>query len=265
MHRASPPTPRGGGRVRSTSRGSSERPPLTARSGNTSLSPLAATFQPGTTLSMARPASKAQPRNASSSPRLVQALLNSQAGVRARADLPPLHIEQIESIYPQAIPRKPLSAGAGRYPQMYLPTGYQSVPMSRDVSRESDSAGAVSDAGNAPNRAFSDPDILGFNTTTAQHTSPEYASHLSFTGVGEWANIPPTQPGPGSVQFGSMDPLSLSEARARAAIAREASNERGRGRSRGTLPADQAESASRKIEFLVGTFLVDTSSSVLQS
>jgi hypothetical protein len=251
VHKASPPPSRGGARLRSTSRGSADRPPLAIRSPNTPLSPLAATFQPGFAASMIRPASKPQTRNPSSSPRLVQALLNSQASGRARPEL---------SVSPGTV--------AGNATQLRVPSGYQSVPMSRDTSRESESFRPVTTSSQVdttgPHRAFSDPHVLGFDPPSNFGFTGiplEHQQHLDFGRVDEWANLPPIQPndfnqtfqglsinenlhyanssrpplsnGP-SVQFGSMDPLSIGDARARASLAREASNERARGRSRGS-------------------------------
>ncbi|KPI37380.1 Protein SERAC1 [Cyphellophora attinorum] len=274
VHKASPPPSREGGRLRSTSRGSTDRPPLAIRSPNTPLSPLAATFQPGLPASMSRPASKTQTRNPSSSPRLVQALLNSQASGRARSDLPPLQVESIHATHSQVqLPhRSSLRVSPGTAArdatQLRVPTGYQSVPMSRDASRESEPSQSVATSSHAsamaPHRAFSDPHVLGFDPPSNFGFTGVPLGHpdsLDFGRVEEWANLPPVQPEmynqtfqglsinenihyaassreplrPGaSVQFGSMDPLSIGDARARASLAREASNERARGRSRGS-------------------------------
>lgn len=254
MHRASPPASRGSGRLRSTSRGSGERPPLAIRSPNTPLSPLAATFQPGD--GFIRPA-KAQPRNPSSSPRLVQALLNSQVGMRSRAEQNHPPVEQIDVLYPAAqFQRPPL---ATQQPprivtnQNYLPSGYQSLPMSRNTSRESDTTRTESSSNSdlnivsASQRALSDPHILGFDAPTHYrfNTQQNYRplQNLTFGRVDEWANIAPSRPTyPQALQFGAMDPVSIDEARARAGAAREASNERGRGRRRGSVASSSHQS-----------------------
>lgn len=264
MHRSSPPAPRGGGRLRSTSRGSSERPALVPRSANAPLSPQAASFQPGEF-------AKVHSRNPSSSPRLVQAVLNSQATIRARQELPPLQIDTISGAY--AAGRVERALPSSKYPKPsvntevpvinYVPSGYTSVPMSRDTSRESVSTpqGDVSQgyetAGSAPQRTLSDPYLLGVDAPgtygfslhdaalSAELRPSRGRQNLDFGRVGEWANITPSEPGlvalaglsieqamvrtgqprdsGEALQFGNMEPVSIEEARARASMARERS------------------------------------------
>lgn len=231
MHRSSPPPSRGGrGRLRSASRSSSDRPPLTIKSGNTPLSPLAAEFEPSIeSMKGAKVSNAARSRNPSSSPRLVQALLTSQANTWGRPDLPPLQIDHIDVHYSSQDSIRPQTAVQHRHSQArplpqiqpYVPSGYQSVPMSRDTSRESNVTGTSNLPSGPAQRTFSDQYVL----STAR--------------VAEWANIAPSEPvsqrrESEALQFGTMDPVSIAEARARATVARERSAERGRGRSRGS-------------------------------
>lgn len=286
MHRSSPPASRGTGRLRSTSRGSMDRPALAARSPNTTLTPLVQDFQP---MGYAKSGNvnKPLPRNPSSSPRLVQALLNSQAHTRARHELPPLVVENITmecptngSERPRSSHNHPTSLVESPVPMIrYLPSGYTSVPMSRDTSHESVTAphAAVasdySKPGSAPQRTFSDPHVLGvdapgtygFNLQNSMHYSEAKQGrgrqNLDFGQVGEWANIAPSEPGQATIasltleeevrrtqvqrevlQFGEMEPVSIDEARARVSIARgRSADSSARGRSRGGRSNNHSE------------------------
>lgn len=248
MHRSSPPASRGGGRLRSTSRGSGERPVLVARSPNTPLSPLAAEFHSVDAAGLVKAANAARvhSRNPSSSPRLVQALLNSQAGTRARYELPPLQIENINVAYPPGRTERPppistysKNVSDAETPIVrYLPSGYTSVPMSRDTSRDSDVTPSNADigyssygqayniAGSAPHRALSDPYLLGvdgpgtygFNLSDPVLYSDQQRDrgrqNLEFGQVGQWANIAPIEPGLGAFEGVSIeDALTLNQAR----------------------------------------------------
>lgn len=171
VHRNSPPAPRGG-RIRSTSRGSatfSDRPGSIGKKPSGQLSPLASEFSPSekyTTSSSSSP-SRAHSRHPSASPRMMQALLTNRAQA-SRGDLPPMQIEQISLAYPRmASPRPSSTTTRPQYSSSlgassYLPTGYTSLPMSRDVSRETEigipmrSNQQPFNIGSAPSRAFSD-------------------------------------------------------------------------------------------------------------
>jgi hypothetical protein len=241
MHRTSPPAPRGGGRLRSTSRGSSDRPPLAHRSPNTGLSPLAGEFQPGiiqAPLKAQGPSKLPHQRNLSSSPRLVQALLTNQANSRARSELPPLQIDQISLLYPSrteeqhASYKGPSVVNNAVLPNVkYLPTGYTSVPMSRDTSRDSDTLGeepgqqrlighGASISGSAPLRALSDPYILGvdapgtygFNLQDSSLRQSQNRQQLTFGKIEEWASI---QSGDAAHGSGVLDAMTFEKALSR--------------------------------------------------
>ncbi len=233
-------------RTRSSSRSSVEgRPPLAPRSTNTQLSPLAADFSPSEVRE--RPASKGSPghsRATSSSPRFVQAILNRMG--LSKPDVPPLKIENTQVDYS--------NAGRGRSSQAqhqshadgrYLPTGYTSVPMSRNTSKESAAGNNGQYMGQAaPQRTFSDPHIT-INVPPEDYGNVQAYSYddrqgLSFGKVGGWIESSPATPtfptferalserslSKGSMQFGTMEPVQLDEARVRASIARERSAER---------------------------------------
>lgn len=279
MHRSSPPASRGSGRLRSTSRGSMDyiRPALAVKSPNTTLSPLASDYVPSGVSKIGSPATLPL-RNPSSSPRLKQALLNSQAN-SIRPELSPLLVENISVAHAAGRnERGPSSVGQ---PQTlvespvpvvrYLPSGYRSMPMSRDPSRESDNIVATSMAGSAPQRTFSDPYVLGVDapgtygfslddprayTGDFQHRGRHNPGHDRVEG---WAHLPPNGSAHASfgnntsgedlatmhyeaLQFGNMEPVSIDEARARADIARARSiDSSARGRSRGGRSNNHSE------------------------
>ena len=233
-------------RTRSSSRSSVDsRPPLAPRSTNTQLSPLAADFSPSEVRE--RPGSKGFPghtRAGSSSPRFVQAILNRMG--LSKPDVPPLRIDNTQVDFN--------NAGRGRSSEAHhqstaderhLPTGYTSVPMSRNTSKES----AAGDSGQylgpaAPQRTFSDPHIT-INVPPEDYKNAQAYSYddrqgLSFGEVGGWIESSPVTPtfptvehalgerslSRGIMQFGTMEPVQIEEARVRASIARERSAER---------------------------------------
>ncbi|KEF62422.1 uncharacterized protein A1O9_00394 [Exophiala aquamarina CBS 119918] len=257
VHRASPPASRGG-RIKSPSRphsldrsGSDEaRYPLSNRSPNINLSPLATEFHPSQSLPSFdfSEVSRRHSRQPSSSPRLVQAALANQAASR----IVPLQIEENISITPRVqVPTGPSSARAptkqdtmDRLIARDLPSGYMSQPMSRDTSRESNLSlatappavpGSASLSSSPQIREpylYSRPglasiDVVAANTwtdeldggvETAKHSPP--TSSLLF----DRANIfERYQERFGSIQFGQMSPVEIDQARARVTVARERS------------------------------------------
>lgn len=283
VHKSSPPAPQAG-RLRSTSRGSEgniERRALATRSPNSQLSPLASEFAPSEKQPFSNSSSPARipSRNTSSSPRLVQALLTTTNRAQStKNDVPPLQVENVDVAYPRLHQGRPeAQPAASRYSSAlqsntatYLPTGYTSAPMSRNVSKESE-GGATTSAnqqrfhvGSAPLRTLSDPEL---HEQEAQMYSLNHAADLSlapvpakssegafdtqqrrqdlaFGRVDEWVNISPSPTTPifpsledtfeqdepdsssGTVRFGGMEPVTLEEARKRAAMGRERSAER---------------------------------------
>ena len=228
VHRSSPPTFQAG-RLRSTSRESAtlgERPPLAMRSSNSQLSPLASEFSPSEkrTPSESSSPSRVHSRHTSASPRLVQALLTNRAQSN-RNDSPALRIENISFAYPRPAQPRPIgppaasqySASIQPTTTTYLPSGYTSVPMSRNVSKESEGAAAEANqpqfhVGSAPLRTFSDSELheLGaqmysLNNPTGLLGSPVPATaaeraldrqqqrqNLAFGRVDEWVNVSPS-------------------------------------------------------------------------
>ena len=294
VHKSSPPASQYG-RVRSTSRGSTAMgvwPTPGMRSPNSQLSPLASDFSPSEKqpISSSSSPSRINARHPSTSPRLVQALLTNRAQ-STRGDLTPLQIENISLAYPRSTQSRPpattsvtqSSWSTQPITSHNLPTGYTSVPMSRNTS--ADYGAQASSAmkyqqfhvGSAPLQTFSESDLhdlgahmydrsnsTGFATPNAQATEAERALNrqnqrqdLSFGRVDEWVNISPSPTTPifpsfedalggrdlapptsAAVRFGGMEPVTIQEARDRAAIGRERSAERqkvqetSRGRSR---------------------------------
>ena len=229
VHRSSPPASLSG-RLRSTSRGSASiggRPALAARSPNSQLSPLASDFLPSDKHS---PSSSSSPsrvhtRHASASPRLVQALLTTRAQA-SRNEMPLLQVESISLAYPQTAGGRPTTAtmmpqyssSVQPPPTTYLPTGYTSVPMSRNASKESASGKSTTagpqafHVGSAPLRTLSDSELheLGSQMYSLDSIAPlpvsaadraldrqqrqsrQQAQNLAFGRVDEWVNISPS-------------------------------------------------------------------------
>jgi NB-ARC domain len=238
VHRSSPPTSQNG-RLRSVSGGSAtmgDRPPLATRSPNRQLSPLVSEFSPSNKWdpSSSGSTSKIHSRHASSSPRLVQALLTRTHA--ARGDLPPLQVDSISLAYPRAgtvLPTAtmalPQYSASAQLTNNHLPTGYTSVPMSRNVSKESEpGAAAMANqqhyyVGSAPLRTLSDPELhergnqmYSLNNPAHLILSPGPASaaertqdrqerqrqNLAFGRVDEWVNISPSPTTPVFPSFG---------------------------------------------------------------
>jgi len=258
VHRASPPASRGG-RIKSPSRphsldrsGSDEaRHPLSNKSPNLNLSPLATEFLPSQSLPTFdfSEVTRRHSRHPSSSPRLVQAVLSNQAASRI---IPPLQMEENISITRRV--QVPTGQSSARAPSKQdtmdrlvtheLPSGYMSQPMSRDTSRESNLSlatappavpGSASLSSSPQIREpylYSRPglasiDVVAANSWTDELTdgvgtakhSPLTAS-LMFDGANIFERY---QERVGSVQFGQMSPVEIDQARARATLARERS------------------------------------------
>lgn len=266
VHRASPPASRGG-RIKSPSRphsldraGSDEtRHPLSSKSPNLSLSPLATEFHPSQSLPSfdTSEMTRRHSRHPSSSPRLVQTAVVNQATSRI---IPPLQIDENISITRRVqVPNGPSSARApakqdimDRLVARDIPSGYTSQPMSRDTSRESNLSlatappavpGSASLSSSPQIREpylYSRPglasiDVVAANTWTdgvedgfeTAKTSP-LASSLMFEGATIFERY---QERFGSVQFGQMSPVEIDQARARVTLARERSTG-GKGKER---------------------------------
>ena len=230
VHKSSPPAPQAG-RLRSPSRGSegiSERPALAMRSPNTQLSPLASEFAPSVKQPLSSSSSPARihSRQTSSSPRLVQALLTNTNRSQSTRNDPPLQVESIDAAYPRlGQSRTATQAAASQHSTSlkpittsYLPTGYTSAPMSRNVSKESE-GGAMTSAnqqrfhvGSAPLRTLRDPEmhdqesqVYSLNHAADLSLAPVPAKpsggssdrqqrrqELAFGRVDEWVNIGPS-------------------------------------------------------------------------
>ena len=270
VHSTSPPAA-AVGMLRSMSRGSiSDRPVLAARSTNSQLSPLASEFQPSEVVgTKSGISSRSHSRTTSSSPRLVQALLANQARV-TRSDLPTLQIEQINPANPRGEASRAGAAArrnayTSREPsaKRYLPTGYTSVPMSRNTSKENEFDGERAQADHSSEllRTFSDPQLHDGLRSDDSSGIPIARSfndrqNLAFGRVNEWVNVSPSPEtpvfptfeyasaegvggeevisnDPGVLAFGGMNSFRIQDARQRADIARERSAERGRSRGLG--------------------------------
>ena len=240
IHRASPPPARGG-RIRSPTRSQCSRPasedgrqPLSIKSPNQKLSPLAAEFQP-------LPADLDGPRHSrhpSSSPRLTQTALNNQAATRIM--LPPYEDPSDMSLYSKSMPLQE----AGRLSTRPVPSGYTSQPMSRDSSRESNVSLATAPPAVPGSASLSSSPQL---QTPYLYKRPGGLASIdvvaanswgeALAGVGEAAGASPLGSGAGdiferhqdsygcSVQFGDMSPVDFDRARARVSLARERSTD----------------------------------------
>ncbi|OCT43987.1 LipA and NB-ARC domain protein [Cladophialophora carrionii] len=241
IHRASPPPSRGG-RIKSPTRSQCGRPasedgrqPLSVKSPNQKLSPLATAFQPGQSLPADSEVPRRHSRHPSSSPRLIQTALNNQAATRAIPIIPPDEnmASQAADSYSKSVPMiiRP------------VPSGYTSQPMSRDSSRESNVSLATAppavpgsaSLGTSPQirepYLYSRPGLASIDVVAANSWEDALA------GVGELATTSPPAPVMafdesaiferyherfgGSVQFGNMSPVELDQARARVSLARE--------------------------------------------
>ena len=254
VHRVSPPASRGG-RIRSPSRPTNaetqdqenSRQPLTMKSPNLSLSPLAAEFDPNQIdyLLKSTTSSRHHSRNSTTSPPILQ-VQSVQTTNLVDKELPSLPIEESITItrrVPRFSMRPALPTNAEYYitqsevlptPAPYLPTGYTSQPMSRDASRESNQSLATAPAGPGAT-SLSPPTTSSYmyraapaSTDALAASYPNSSNHLSR--IGDWATNPnvstalaPLAPaisldgaGPGVVQFGAASPVNLYEARARA-------------------------------------------------
>lgn len=258
VHRASPPASRGGrikspSRPQSLDRSSSDetRQPLSVKSPNLSLSPLASEFHPSQSMPNFDNAevTRRHSRHPSSSPRLVQTAIVNQAAARI---VPPLQIEENISITRRV--QVPHVLGSARPPPRHdlgdhldardFPSGYMSQPMSRDTSRESNLSlatappavpGSASLSSSPQIREpylYSRPglasiDVVAANTWTdgiedgldSAKTTP-LASSLLFEGSNIFERY---QERYGRVQFGQMSPVEIDQARARVTLAREKS------------------------------------------
>jgi len=248
VHRSSPPPSRGG-RIRSPA-----RPQSLDRSGFREVRVPVANQSP-TVLSQSLPVADAalgphrHSRNPSSSPRLVQTVLASQAMAHRGAEIPVLPLEEniaIERRIPALSPRAQLSRREEASPHMVpssLPSGYTSQPMSRDPSRESNVSLATAppavpgsaSLGTSPQvrepYIYSRPGLASIDVVAANNPRIELGR------MGEWANVSPMTPADPledglrsdawhegvaqSVQFGQMSPVEIEHARARATAARE--------------------------------------------
>ena len=225
VHRFSPPSSRGG-RIRSSSRNQamdidpvareSSKYPLTKRSPNLQLSPLAAEFDPsryGRTPTTATNYSS----DLAGSPQPLSVVDNIMIPRRT-----PQTLVQATSFanYPTQ----------SLHPSHFLPTGYTSTPMSRDASRESNHSLATAPAAVTASFSLGSPPPP---LSSAQRPLP-VQDHMSTScsevhRTGAWADLTsitalaPILSLDGSadrvsdiVQFGQSDPVNLAEARMRA-------------------------------------------------
>ena len=277
VHRSSPPAARGG-RIRSPSRRptttenqekENPRQPPAIRSPNLALSPLALEFDPN---QASHPGTAATPprhhsRNPTTSSPLPQILLAQNTNV-TDDDLSGLPVTKNITIT-RRIPTfkmQPALPMAANYnmtqsdvlpmPPPYLPGGYTSQPMSRNISQGSSRSLATAPAGPgatslSPPTTYSYLHRAGPTSTDALASSYRPSSN-QLSRIGDWAAnpntstaLPPLASGvplesaePGMVQFGSASPVNLAEARIRAEeyAKRSAPFERGDFRPRNSRP-----------------------------
>ncbi|EXJ84917.1 hypothetical protein A1O3_05592 [Capronia epimyces CBS 606.96] len=261
VHRASPPPSRGGkikasSRPHSLERSTSDhgRQPLTLRSPNQRLSPLATEFEPGSILQAlnAPDEPRKHSRRLSSSPRLVQTALNNQA---ARM-VPSLPIEENISItrrigmVDSSLSNTAYAPGimGERLTTRAIPSGYTSQPMSRQVSGESDASLATAPPA-IPGSAslsvspqirepylYSRPGLASIDLAAANswHEGLEGPrGRVGATASGSTSvssgpvfeddtshGLQPRLERSGTVQFGQLSPVEIEQAWARAASAR---------------------------------------------
>lgn len=259
IHRASPPPPRAGGRIRSPTRSqcarlSSDegRPPLSIKSPNSKLSPLATEFQPSKSLptESSSGARRAHSRPPSSSPRLIQTVLNNQVATRMDPRIPideniTISRPNNTSIYSTSAPAE--EAAGFLSARHTAPSGYTSQPMSRDSSRESNASNASAppavpgsaSLGTSPQirepYMYSRPGLASIDVVAANSWDDR------FNGLGESSKASPLASSTTfggadiferhherlgrSVQFGEMSPVELEQARARVSRAYERSGD----------------------------------------
>ena len=242
IHRVSPPPARGG-RIRSPTRPQCIRPlseegrlPLSVKSPNQKLSPLATEFQPSQILpSEYSEGSRRHSRNPSSSPRLIQTVLNNQATARMIPIIDDTPLDS--SIYSKSMPAEESNLLSARH----IPSGYASQPMSRDSSRDSHVSHATAppavpgsaSLGSSPQirepYLYSRPGLASIDVVTSDSLDEALA------GIEDLAPLSPvgsaghdiferqSERDGSSVQFGDMSPVEVEQARARASLLRDQS------------------------------------------
>ena len=252
IHRSSPPPARGG-RIKSPTRSQCSRPaseegrqPLSVKSLNLKLSPLATEFQPVVSIPVDGSSEMPQrhSRHPSSSPRLIQTALNNQAATRVIPISPPDENTSLSQPIDMSLYSKSLPAHRD-IPARQIPSGYTSQPMSRDSSRESNVSHATAppavpgsaSLGTSPQirepYLYSRPGLASIDVVAANSWDE------ALTGIGELASTSPIGSSlafdsrdiferyderfGSSVQFGDMSPVELDQARVRASLARERS------------------------------------------
>ncbi|RMZ86858.1 hypothetical protein DV736_g5913, partial [Chaetothyriales sp. CBS 134916] len=242
IHNASPPTS-GERRLSSHSRGSiSDRLILVPKSTNNKLSPLALTFQPSNVEEAKFGlSSRHHSRTTSSSPRLVQALLANQAKAAGSEVPPPLDLDGRSQI-PNRTGLRPINQGQS---PSFIPSGYTSLPMSRDNSKEAttgDEYGSKRVSNDLLLRTLSDPQLHDYpqQGEVSSHIDGEWPSLVLSGETGELSSLDDKlSKSDGNVRvwkesealtFGEMEPVQIEEARERANISRARSAERGQRR-----------------------------------
>ena len=137
-----------------------------------------------------------------------------------------VHHSQRLSLSPRLGTALLANQAARKLPHPDLPSGYTSVPMSRNISAESHNSLHTAPAASAP---LSTPPL------PVVRPSPINVNAIEFGKVGQWTTSPihaseqrlSTSVGGRSVQFGQMMPISIVEARSRAR-----SREKRKGRER---------------------------------
>ncbi|OAP58774.1 hypothetical protein AYL99_06071 [Fonsecaea erecta] len=255
IHRASPPPTRGG-RIKSPTRLQCARPasdegrlPLSTKSPNQKMSPLATEFLPSRSLPTydSSDIARRHTRHTSSSPRLTHTALNNQTATKMVPSFPQnenITISQHPEFSSMRSPSKRYSRqeADGLLSAKSVLTGYSSQPMSRDTSKDSTTSHATAppampgsaSLGTSPQirepYLYSRPGLTSIDVASANSWDDNLASaadldetlplmtSISFTGRDIFERH---HEGLGSsVQFGQMSPVELDRARARVSIAR---------------------------------------------